>query len=115
MNNKMRSFIDVAKIVIGCTMFGAGFNLFMVPNDMNAGGLSGLSMIVVHWLGFGTVGLTTVLINIPLFALGGWKIGKKFFASSLVGMLASSVAIDLLSALPVKRLRLWLFPRSCGS
>lgn len=75
--------------------------MFMIPHDMNAGGLSGLSMILVHLLGFGTVGTVTVLINIPLFAIGGWKIGKQFFFRSLIGMICSSVAIDTLAVLPV--------------
>lgn len=88
------------KIVAGCALFGLGFNLFMIPNDMNVGGLSGLSMIVVHLLQFGTVGTMTVLINIPLFAIGGLKLGKKFMFGSLFGMVASSVAIDLFSLFP---------------
>ena len=101
MNNKLHSFLTVLKIIVGSAVFGAGFNMFMLPHNMNAGGLSGLSMIVVHLLQFGTVGITTALINIPLFAIGGMKIGKKFFFSSLLGMLTSSVSIDLLGILPV--------------
>ena len=101
MNNKLQSFLNIIKIVVGSAIFGAGFNMFMLPHNMNAGGLSGLSMIVVHLLQFGTVGVTTALINIPLFAIGGMKIGKKFFFSSLLGMLATSVSIDMLSLLPV--------------
>ena len=101
MNNKLHSFLTVLKIIVGSAVFGAGFHMFMLPHNMNAGGLSGLSMIVVHLLQFGTVGITTALINIPLFAIGGMKIGKKFFFSSLLGMLTSSVSIDLLGILPV--------------
>ena len=100
MKNRIHSFWNVLKIIGGCALFGVGFNMFMVPNDMNAGGLSGLSMIIVHVLGIGKVGATTVLINIPLFVIGGWKLGKKFFWGSLLGMLASSTAIDLLDILP---------------
>lgn len=101
MKTKIRSFGSILQIVLGCILFGAGFNMFMVPHDMNAGGLSGLSMILVHLLDFGTVGTVTMLINIPLFAIGGWKIGKKFFFLSLLGMLTSSISIDALSMLPV--------------
>lgn len=104
MKDKIHSLWSVVKIIAGCALFGVGFNMFMVPNDMNAGGLSGLSMIIVHVLGIGKVGATTVLINIPLFVIGGWKLGKKFFWGSLLGMLASSTAIDLLGALPVPQI-----------
>lgn len=89
------------RIIFGCALFGAGFNMFMVPHDMNAGGISGLSMILVHLLNFGTVGTATMLINVPLFVIGGWKIGKSFFTQSLLGMAASALAIDALCVLPV--------------
>lgn len=99
--SKLRErIIYFAKIVGGCVIFGVGFNLFMVPNNMNVGGLSGLSMIVVHLLDLGTVGTMTMLINVPLFTIGGLKLGKKFFFGSLFGMFASSVAIDLFAILP---------------
>jgi uncharacterized membrane-anchored protein YitT (DUF2179 family) len=91
---------NVLIILAGCAIFGAGFNLFMIPHNMNAGGLSGLSMILVHLLQFGSVGTVTMLLNIPLFILGGWKIGKRFFAQSLLGMIASSVFIDVFAILP---------------
>lgn len=89
------------RIVIGCAIFALGFNLFLLPNDLNAGGLSGLSMIIVHLLGFGSVGTITILMNLPLFALGGIKIGKTFFFGSLLGMLCSSIALDLFTHIPV--------------
>ena len=88
------------RIVIGCVIFALGFNLFLLPNNLNAGGLTGLSMILVHLLGFGSVGAATILINLPLFALGGIKIGKTFFFGSMIGMLCSSVALDLFKGIP---------------
>ena len=81
--------------VIGSAIFALGFSLFLEPNEMNAGGISGLAQVAVELLGFGSVGTLSILINLPLFLLGGLKIGKKFFAGSLLGMLLSSVLIDL--------------------
>ena len=101
MKNKIWStLLDVIKTAIGCALFALGFDLFLMPGGMNAGGLSGLAMILVHVTGLGTVGLVSALMNIPLFVLGGMKIGKKFFLGSLLGMLFSSVFIDLFSILP---------------
>ena len=102
MKNKWKMLADVVKILVGCALFGVGFNMFLEPNHMNGGGLSGLAMIAVHWIGNPTIsiGTVTMLINIPLFIIGGWKIGKKFFFSSLLGMIALSVAIDATSMLP---------------
>ena len=90
----------VAKIIIGDILFALGFNLFLKPNGLNAGGLSGLAMVLVHFLGFGTVGLITGVVNLPLFIIGGKKLGKNFFFGSLMGMTFLSLAIDLLAWIP---------------
>ena len=102
MKNKVWSVaLDILKTAIGCALFALGFDLFLQPGGMNAGGLSGLAMVFVHLTEFGTVGTLTALLNIPLFILAGVKIGKKFFVGSMIGMLFSSVFLDLFAVLPV--------------
>lgn len=81
--------------------FAAGFAFFLQPNDMSPGGISGLALILVELLGFGSVGTLSILINLPLFILGGLKIGKRFFIGSLIGMVLSSVLIDVFTAVGV--------------
>ena len=93
--------LDILKTAIGCAIFALGFDLFLLPGGMNAGGLSGLAMVFVHVTGLGSVGLITALLNIPLFILAGVKIGKRFFVGSLLGMAFSSIFIDVLALLPV--------------
>ena len=83
----------------GSSIFSAGFAFFLLPNDMSPGGISGLALVIVELLGIGSVGTLSVLINLPLFALGGMKIGKRFFLGSLLGMLSSSLLIDGFAAL----------------
>ena len=41
------------------------------------------------------MGALSILLNLPLFILGGMKIGKRFFFGSMIGMVLSSVLIDL--------------------
>ena len=84
----------IVATVVGSSVYALGFSLFLQPNDMNPGGISGLAMVIVELLGVGSVGTLTILINLPLFIFGGMKIGKRFFAGSLLGMLLSSVLID---------------------
>ena len=84
--------------ILGSTIFALGFSLFLQPNEMSPGGISGLAMVIVELLGFGSTGTLSILINLPLFVLGGMKIGKRFFAGSLLGMLLSSVLIDAFAA-----------------
>jgi len=89
------------QIIIGCMMLGLGFNLFLMPHQFNGGGLTGLAQIIVKLTGFGSVGIWVVLMNLPLFAIAGFKIGKKFFWGSLVGMLSVSASVELFTLLPV--------------
>lgn len=84
----------IVATVLGSAVFSLGFSFFLQPNDMSAGGISGLALVVVEVLGFGSVGALSILINLPLFILGGLKIGKRFFAGSLLGMTLSSLLID---------------------
>jgi len=100
MNSKWKFVLDYLKITLGCAIFGLGFNLFLEPNDLNAGGITGLSMVLVELLGFGTIGIISAVINLPLFAIGGMKIGKKFFIDSLIGMTLLSIFVDVFSFLP---------------
>lgn len=86
--------------ILGSGLFALGFSLFLAPNEINTGGISGLAMVAVHVTGFGTVGVFSVILNLPLFLLGGVKIGKRFFAGSLLGMLMSSVLIDAFAQIP---------------
>ena len=100
MKKVMQAALWFGKIILGCTIFATGFNMFLDPNDLNAGGISGLAMVLAKVLGVGSVGTLTVLMNLPLFALGGVKIGKKFFVGSLVGLISLSVMLDVLQLLP---------------
>ena len=90
----------VLMTTVGSFIFGAGYAIFLGPNELNAGGISGLSAVIVQLINpngtipFLKVGILTMLINLPLFALGGLKIGKKFFFGSLLGLVLSSLAMD---------------------
>ncbi len=93
-------FLTVLRISVGAAVFALGFNLFLLPNALNAGGLSGLSMMIVHLTKFGSVGVFTAIMNLPLFALAGIKVGKRFVLLSVIGALLSSLFIDMFYMLP---------------
>ena len=94
----------VIATVLGSTLFALGFAVFLQPNGMNSGGISGLAMVIVEMLGAGSVGIISIVINLPLFLLGGIKIGKRFFFGSLLGMILSSVLIDAISVFPMPQM-----------
>lgn len=85
---------------VGSTLFALGFAWFLIPNDINTGGISGLAMVLRELTGLGSVGTLSILMNIPLFLVGGMKIGKRFFVGSFIGMIVSSAMIDVFSLVP---------------
>lgn len=89
--------------VVGSAAFGVAFGIFLGPNNLNAGGISGLAQVVLKMMNFDLshVGRLTVLINLPLFVIGGMRIGKKFFCGSLLGLGLSSVLMEILAVQPI--------------
>ena len=102
MKNIWKKYGWVITTILGSFIFGAGYAIFLGPNNLNAGGISGLAAIIVQLVNpngtipFISVGTLTILINLPLFAIGGLKIGKRFFFGSLLGLGLSSLVIDYL-------------------
>lgn len=101
MKKHFQTALMLAKVALGAAIFSLGFDLFLTPHELNAGGLSGLAQIVVTLLGVGSVGLLTAIINLPLFLIGYKWLGKKFFFGSLFGMAMLSLTLELFSHLPV--------------
>ena len=99
MKNLWQKYHWIPATVFGSVLFSAGFAFFLQPNDLSPGGISGLALIALEVLGFGSVGLYSVLMNLPLFLLGGVKIGRRFFFGSMLGMFLSSALIDGFAAL----------------
>ena len=101
MEKLWRRYGWVVKTLLGSAIFALGFSLFLEPNNINSGGISGLAQAVAHIIGIQNVGLLSVLLNLPLFLIGGIRVGKRFFAGSLIGMLVSGVLIDLFASISI--------------
>ena len=100
MDKALKKWMWILATIVGSALFSLGFSLFLQPNEINSGGISGLAMVIVEVTGVGSVGTLTILINLPLFILGAKKIGSRFFFGSLLGMLLSSVLIDAFALIP---------------
>ena len=101
MSGFRKSFGWIFVTILGSALFAFGFSCFLMPNDISPGGISGLALVAVELLQFGSVGSLSVLINLPLFLIAGVKIGRRFFFGSLTGMLVSSALIDVFALIPM--------------
>lgn len=72
--------------------------LFLLPNQLSTGGISGISTILYYLCNY-PVGLTMLLINVPLFVIAMVKVNKRLFLKSILGTVLLSVFIDLLENL----------------
>ena len=61
MNKKLRAATEITELAVGCIVLALGFDLFLEPNNLNAGGLTGLAMVLNRVLGIGSVGLSSPL------------------------------------------------------
>ncbi|MCM3029664.1 YitT family protein [Niallia sp. MER 6] len=73
-------------VLIGSAIVALSFNLFLLPNNIASGGVSGISTITAslfHW----EPAFVQWAFNIPLFIAGVILLGKNFGIKTLVGTL----------------------------
>ena len=93
----IKKFKSYGIITAGSVIFALAFDWFFAANAVGMGGITGLAQVLSVLLPGLSVGVATVLLNIPLF-LAGWKfIGFHLLASSLFSMAVSSAAVDLIA------------------
>ena len=89
---------DYLWIALGSVLYSLSFDWFYVPNQIGFGGLTALGMILNHLSPAVPIGTVVLILNIPIFILG-WKfLGGHTLVSSLFAMAATSVLVDLISA-----------------
>jgi len=93
-------FFSYAQILIGCLIAGAAYPLFMTPNRIAPGGITGIATILNHLFRW-PVGTVSLILNIPLFVIGYRSMGKIFAFRSLLATVFFSVFIDILPLKPM--------------
>lgn len=84
LNSKMETILEYLFVLIGSAIIGLAFNVFLLPNQVASGGVSGVSIITNTMLGWEPAYVQWAL-NIPLFIAGVVLLGKQFGAKTLVG------------------------------
>ena len=87
--------IEVLGTIVGSFVMAISVAFFLLPNELSSGGFSGIATIFYYRLKI-PMGITIASLNIPLFLMAGYKLGKRFFLKSLIGTISLSVFIDLL-------------------
>lgn len=93
----MKHFVKVVSeygiMTIASALYAMGIALFLDPNHLAPGGVSGLSIILNHFLPLET-GTLILIFNIPIIVLGYLKLGKKLIIRTAYCVLLTSALID---------------------
>ncbi len=95
--------VNWVQIVLGILLCTAAYNMFIIPNEIAPGGFTGIAQLINHVTGL-PVGMLTLALNVPLFALSARSLGLKFGARSLFASVGLSILIDVLplpSVIPI--------------
>ena len=80
-------------VTLGCVLMGIAINAFYMPNKLISGGIGGVSVILYYLIGL-PMGITSLLLNIPLFVAAYKFMDRSYIVSALYGMLVFSVSLD---------------------
>ncbi len=103
-SHKMKNFVyDALGILTGSILMGFSVQYFAAPNNISIGGITGIAtMLNFVTDGRFPIGLTALALNVPLFILAAFLLGRSLFVKTLIGTLLSSAFMDLFG---------WLFTR----
>lgn len=94
------TFIDLLMIALGCAIYGISLDMISVPNKLADGGLSGISLILRHFWSI-NMGLSTLILNIPLILLGYRFMGKRLLAYTIWGTVSLSFFLWFWRSVPI--------------
>lgn len=80
-------------LTTAAVIYAAAISLFLDPNNIAPGGVTGISILVNRFTGIPT-GTLNMLINIPIVLLGLWKFGWRFICSTMYTLALITVFIN---------------------
>lgn len=90
--------IEISGTILGAFIIAVAVSLFLLPNKLSSGGVAGIATITYYLLNM-SMGISMLLINIPLFLMAILKVGKAFFIKSVIGTISLSLFTDMLDKL----------------
>ena len=95
-NNVASTIKDYLIITLGVILVAFGIQYFYAPNEIAGGGLSGLALVISHYIPFLSVGTIIFLGNIILFIVAFILVGGDFGMKTIYASFALSFIMDLM-------------------
>lgn len=93
-NPVLRRLYEYGTMTLGCAVYALCFNWFFQPNSIAMGGFTGLAQIINRLIPVFPVGMTVLVMNVPLLILGVRRQGVKLLVATLYATAVSSLMID---------------------
>jgi uncharacterized membrane-anchored protein YitT (DUF2179 family) len=102
LRSRGRTILDYVLIITGAGLNAVALEVFLIPNEVVAGGVTGLAVIAQVSLGV-PVGVGLLVLNLPLLLLQWFKLGgARVFLRTVVGVGALALLAEILGPqLPV--------------
>jgi uncharacterized membrane-anchored protein YitT (DUF2179 family) len=85
--------------MIGAALVSIGLEIFLLPNNVIDGGITGISIIASHLTGI-SLGVFIVMLNLPFVIIGYKQIGKTFALSTIFGVICFAIGVSILHPVP---------------
>lgn len=92
--NSKTMWQDAAFFTAGAVLYALSVHLFTAPANIAPGGATGVATLL-HTLFGAPIGITVLLLNLPLFLIAGKQLGWRFLPKTLLATALSSLLIDL--------------------
>lgn len=94
-----KELVRYTAMIVACAVFAFGVDVFLAANNIVAGGISGLSTLIYLLTDF-NIGISSILLNIPILLLGLKQMGWRFILRCLITVVVLGVALDLFKLVP---------------
>jgi len=95
-----RFFGECAAVITGSVLFSMSLNMFLLPSKIVLGGMTGIATVLNLFFG-APVGITIIILNIPLIIANTFFFGKGFLRRTVIGVITTSLASDILTVFPI--------------
>ena len=94
--NILNEIKNLILIAVAALIYAVGISLFLDPNQLAPGGVTGIAVILNRLVNVET-GTLYFLLNVPIVILGIWKFGFRFIAKTAYAIVMVSALTNLLA------------------
>lgn len=92
-------FSRVSFMVLGSILAAMGLEIFLIPNNIIDGGITGISIMASHLTTI-QLGIFIFILNLPFIIIGYKQIGKTFALSTIFSVICFSIFVTLFHPIP---------------